>query len=63
MVNFLPFTKKNLIQNTTNLINYTLNIVKEKYWFTSENKCNKIVRNIYIYNLDVSKISIGQFNS
>ncbi len=28
MINFFHFTKKNWIQNTTNLINYNLNIVK-----------------------------------
>ncbi len=28
MINFLPFTKKNQIQHTTNLKNYTWNIVQ-----------------------------------
>ncbi len=58
MINFLPFTKKNWIQNTTNLMNYTWNIVKNVcYWFTSE---NVLINGIY--NLDLSKIWTGQYN-
>ncbi len=60
------FYKKNWIQNTINLINYTWNIVKNLIVIDLPVKIylwkfNKITKR-YIYNVDVSKILIGQYN-
>ncbi len=61
MINLLPFAKKDWIQNTANLKNYTWNIVENVIVIDLPLKNGNKIAKEYVYNVDVSNILIGQY--